>query len=250
MIKRAAKKLYQDSVSMFSDLKATKKLSTLKDGDYFVDGDVPYQCQFASPELVKDILEKKLSATDDPKWKDFGYKTKKDYEFWSLRLCGIASLKMILDYYKLTNNKKVAELTNEGVELGGYVIYDNKGNLEDKGWFYKPLVELGKKYGLKGYSSSYLSANHLCSLIFTNKLVIASVNPCIIRFDKLKGSESPGGHLVVVFGFKIKDGRLVGFYINNPSGKKDETRVKVYIPINTFKNAFDKKGMVFWKQEK
>jgi len=37
---------------------ADKAIALLKDGDYLI-GDIPYHCQFATPELTKDILEKK-----------------------------------------------------------------------------------------------------------------------------------------------------------------------------------------------
>lgn len=220
-----------------------KMVENLDNGDYFIDKEIPYQCQFATPNLVADILENKIKAEDDPNWKIFDFSDKKEYAYWSLRICGIACFKMILDFYNLSGNKTIAELTNEGVKLGGYDIKT------DKGWVYKSLLEQAKIYNLKGYIASYFGINSICNLILNKKFFIASVNPSLIRFDKIFpiSNKEPGGHLALVIGFKINNGKIAGFFLNNPSGKSEETRKKAFIPINIFNKAYSKKGIAIWQ---
>lgn len=219
---------------------ASFNLKKVKDGDYFVSSYVPYQSQFATPELASNILDNKIKGEADPNWSLFGFKTKQEYSFWSLRICGICCFKMILELYNLLN-KSIAELTKEGLDLGGYDLKN------DKGWFYKPLLKQAKLHGLKGYIVGYFGINSICDLILKKKFFIASVNPCIIRFDKNITNEEPGGHLVLIIGFKLKNGKCEGFYINNPSGKTDETRARAFISIEIFKKAYGNKGIGIWK---
>lgn len=158
------------------DIRAKRYVKSLKSGEYAAK-DVPYQCQFASPELAKDILEKRVAAKDDPHWEVFGYTTREESEYWAWRQCGICCAKMALEHY----GKKpgtVARLTAKGVELGGY------NTKTDEGWFYKPLAALLQSYRLAAEVAPYLSLEQLAKHVADGKLVIASVNPEIIRGDK------------------------------------------------------------------
>ena len=216
----------------------------LADGDYKVRDSVKYYCQFASPELTKDILEKRISAQDDPRWQEFGFSKPEEYEFWSWRACAIICLKMIIDTTS-SRNESVKELIEEGVRLGGYISHDKNNKLVDKDWYYKPLVDLAKKYHLDGKLHSSLSVQNICKEIINKHFVIASVNPEVIRYDKTE-SDSIGGHVILIHGFKWQDGKCTGFYLHNPSGKSEETRI-AFIPIDVFKKAFAKKGLSLWK---
>lgn len=217
-----------------------KKLPT---GVYFVANNVKYYCQFASPELTKDILEKRIETRDDPRWQEFGFEKTEEYEFWSWRACGIVCMKMIIE--TLCNiDKSVKDLLDEGIMLGGYVAYDKDGKLVDKGWYYNALIKLAEKYHLSGESFSYLSIDHICKEILNKHFVVASVDPGLIRYDKVE-SNFTGGHVVLVHGFKWENGKCSGFYIHNPSGKEDKTRI-AYVPFNDFKKAFAERGFSVW----
>lgn len=217
----------------------------LEDGDYKVQNSVKYYCQFASPELTKDILEKRISAKADPRWKEFGFLSPEEYDFWSWRACAIICLKMIIDTV-LNKNEQVKDLTDEGINLGGYISHDNTGKLVDKGWYYKPLIALAKKHHLHGKLFSSLSIKNICKEILNKHFVIASVNPEVIRYDKTE-SDTIGGHVVLVYGFRWSHGECAGFYLHNPSGKIEETRI-AFIPIDIFQKAFAKKGFSIWKK--
>lgn len=231
MAKQAIRKI----LALPKMIKTKKSISSLDDGDYLI-GDVPYQCQFATPELAKDILEKRVEAKNDPNWAIFGFSTKEESEYWAWRDCGVCSLKMALDFYG--KKETIAKLVNDGVVLGGYDVE------KDLGWFYKPLLELAKKNGLRGFVAPYLSKNELAKHILNKQFVITSVSPTIIRMDKNIQSKRKSGHLVLVIGFRVKKGIITGFYINNPSGKVPEMQKKAFIPIRTFINAYRERGIV------
>ncbi len=213
-----------------------------KPGDYFVIPAPPYYSQFASSKLVSDILDKKIKAGDDPKWKSFGFSSKQHYEFWAWRLCGLICVKMILDAYGKAPNETVATLAGRGVVLGGY----NKE--QDTGWYHAPLVKLAKKYGLSGKTYRVLSPEIIAKLVIDNKFTVISVNPDVIRgdVDAVVDSEK-GGHLVLVWGVKIEKGQIAGFFIQNPSGRIPSTQKKAFIPIKQFDAASGKRGLAIYK---
>jgi hypothetical protein len=215
-----------------------------KPGDHFIKPTPPYYSQFASRELVSDILNKKIKADNDPQWRRlFQFKKKEDYVFWSWRLCGLVCVKMVLDSYQKATDQTVASLTETGVKLGGYDIK------KDTGWFSAPLVKLAKKFGLTGKVHRVLSVDEIAQNIIRNRFIIASVNPSVIRrdIDTVPDSEK-GGHLVLVCGVRIADGKIAGFYINNPSGRTPSTQQKAFIPIVQFNNAFGKRGFSLYRR--
>lgn len=206
-------------------------------GDYLVRPTPPYYSQFASKSLVSDILDKKRKARNDPGWTSFGFATIEEYEFWAWRLCGLVCVKMVLDAYKKASAETVASLTKLGVELGGY---DPK---KDVGWFAVPLVKLARRFSLNGKVYRVLSTEEIAKNILDNEFVIASVNPRVIRNDTdTVPNNEKNGHLILVWGVKIQNGKIIGFYIHNPSGRTSETQQKAFIPSKRFRNSFGRRG--------
>lgn len=209
-------------------------IAKLDNGDYITDK-VPYVCQFASPNLAKDILEKHLDAKDDPNWRIFGYKTQEESSYWAWRQCGICCVKMALDYYGI--DKPVATLTEEGVRLGGYDT-DN-----DQGWYYKPAAKLLGEFGVLAKVVPHFTIKMLAKHLLFNNLAIISVNPEIIRSDKVITNRDKSGHLVLAVGFRIKNNKIKGFFIHNPSGKSKDSQGYAFISIERFKQAYGQRGI-------
>lgn len=207
---------------------STKSFENLKDGDYFLKYKIPYFCQFASRDKVKDYIYPEYSGSqpkNDPKWKDFGAKTKEDYAYWTMNSCGAVALRMVLEsvgkHYR--NNM---EIINEGLEIGAF---------DDKpGWLHSGLIKMASKYNLKGKSAT-LSINGLCAEIFKNSFIIASVSPLLGEKDT---PITRFGHLVLAKGFRWKDGKCEGLYINNPSGRELNLQENAFIPVERFKEGF------------
>lgn len=232
MVKAVIRKL----IRLPHHINSVRRIKSCADGDYFVArGDVPYQRQFTTPKNTKLILEGKMKAEDDPQWQQFGFATKQEAVYWMQRGCGIACIKMLVDFTgKILS---FADLTGQGVQLGGY---DTRN---DKGWYYKPLLELGKKHGLQGVTTSHCTNDELANGIIQHKFYIASVNPQIIRGDKIITSTQKSGHLILVIGVRVTRGAVAGFYIHNPSGKSEPMRQKAFIPVSVFGQSYGNRGI-------
>lgn len=120
---------------------------------------------------------------------------------WQKNACGIASLAMLIDFYK-PGTVAINTLLKEGITDGAY--------LNSAGWIHKGLADLAGKYGLKGKTydlsrSDMDTAYSKFKEILEDGPVIASV---FNKFDP----KSTIPHLVVITGI---DGDKV-FY-NDPS---------------------------------
>jgi hypothetical protein len=223
---------------------ANKRLANLKSGEYFVKPrPTGHVVQWASPNLVSEILDGKVKAADDPKWRDFGFKTKKDYKFWSWRICGLMCFKVALNTLGAALDETVAALTEKGAALGGYDVE------RDKGWFYTPLIKLAKTYGIDGKVYGRLSVQEIAAGVLDNRFFIASVHPDVIRGDLAKNPHDSKGHLVLVSGFRFGKNGIEGIYIENPSGRKRTTQHRAYVTISDFNEAFAKRGFALWKNQ-
>jgi ABC-type bacteriocin/lantibiotic exporter with double-glycine peptidase domain len=127
---------------------------------------------------------------------------------WQKVGCGIASLAMIIDYYKPAVS--VNTLLTQAVAKGAYN--------ENAGWSYAGLIAVSKNYGLDGTaydmgSSDTKTAFAALKKAVSNGPVIASVH---YKFDP----KSTIPHLVVIDG--IKDEVI---YYNDPAAKTGEKKI-------------------------
>ena len=128
---------------------------------------------------------------------------------WQKVGCGVASLAMVIDYYKPA--VPVNTLLSEAVALGAY---------SDAGWTYSGLIATSKKYGMRGTSYDLAgSGMENAYAKFTTALadgpVIASVH---YKFD-------PNGtipHLVVIT--DVKNGML---HYNDPAAAAGDKQISV-----------------------
>jgi ABC-type bacteriocin/lantibiotic exporter with double-glycine peptidase domain len=144
---------------------------------------VPFYSQF------KDI--------SSPKWQKVG--------------CGIASLAMVVNYYR-TDDVAVDTLLSQALASGAYI--------SNAGWSHQGLVSVSKKYGFSGstYDLSRLSSKAALEK-FTTSLksgpVIASVH---YKFDP----KNPIPHLVVIDAIR---GDVV--YYNDPAATGGQKQISV-----------------------
>jgi len=218
-------------------------------GDHFVSPQPPYISQFASKELVSDILDRKRDPATDPKWTEFWFTSPRDYSFWSWRGCGLIAVKMVLDAYGAADGETMATLTGRAVDLGGYKVCDKKGDAVDKGWFYGPLVELAEEFGIDGEVHGALSEEVICRNVIDDRFTVASVHPGVVRGDcDHKPPGADGGHLVLVWGCRWTGSECAGYYIHNPSGRVEETQDRAFVPIARFREAFASRGFSLYRR--
>lgn len=197
--------------------------------------DVPYFSQWETPNLVQAIIEKKISATDDPLWKNSGAKTKEEYVDWSWNGCGMACLKMILAYQGSKPDPLVI-LGKKCTEYGGY----RSPLSQSQGMLYRPFVKFVKaEYGIEAIASSAITLKDILVSLAHKNIVIASVSPQI-REPKTKPKQK-GGHLVLVLGYDLDAKKL---YVHNPSGFSKQTQEYAAISFHDFKKFFANRGVI------
>lgn len=143
-----------------------------------------------------------------PKWKKVG--------------CGIASLAMILDYYK-TETISVDKVLNQGIAIGAY--------LKNAGWTHAGLISVSKKYGMKGKSYDYSASSKKVALeklkvYIKDGPVMASVH---YKFDP----KNPIPHLVVIDAI---DKNTV--YYNDPAADVGQKKISLDKFLASWKNRF------------
>lgn len=216
-------------------------------GTYFIKPKPSYVSQFVGiyPQSIADgdLLTNKKHI------KEFGAKDSKEFSFWVWRDCGIACVKMILDVKaKKHSGKTMMQLTNEGIQLDGYILYENK-KFVDKGWFHTSLVDLLKTYGVPANTKKWQSIYSVANDILNNKLVILSIYIPGRSHIKADGSFLPKprakycGHLVLATGLKMNGKQIEGIYVNDPRGL-EKYQENTWMSQDTFNKIFSGRTIV------
>lgn len=209
---------------------------------------VHYQPQFASPSLIKKILENKFEAKHDPLWHTFGFTRIEDYVYWSWRACGVACLMMAIRSLSLDKNMpSMSELILEGLKVNAYLIKESNGTKSEIGWTYAGLIQLGKEYGLNGCIERNLEIHEIVHHLKQKHFVIASVDPFAIRGESLKKMD--GGHLIFIYGLQYTGDTVSGLLFHNPSGKGTRQQQNVVIKTEKYISVSAKRGLALWSHE-
>lgn len=202
------------------------------DGDFFIQPTPGYVSQYASRERVDEFLESPTSLAEDGRWAAAGFSTADEYAYWAPRACGAACLKMLLDV--AGPQLSLAEVVRIGVSAGAY---------GDQGWIYDPMVQLLRERGLESRVFAHRSVDFVAREIAAQRCVIASVNPRVIRAEPVEGDVIPGGHLIVVIGYRLENGEVTGFFIHNPSGRTREHQERYFSNLGQFARAYAGRGI-------
>lgn len=197
--------------------------------------DVPFVCQFATPESAELSLTQKLRAIDDPDWALSGARSSTRYADWAFTMCGMACTAMVLEYFR---HERVlpAILAEDALDHG---VYQEHGG-ELSAMRYKEYVRWIARYGLKAHIFTRLTISGIRYLISKGDLVIVSVNPNIRGYETAPRAQE-GGHLVLVTGYDLKHDTIT---INNPSGFASTSTQKGHtMPTREFLRFFAGRGI-------
>ncbi|MCE9644121.1 C39 family peptidase [Candidatus Parcubacteria bacterium] len=184
---------------------------------------LPQTALSAPPQILQAETLKKEIATSTVPIVPF-YSQFKDITSaaWQKVGCGVASLAMIIDFYK-DDTVSVNTLLTQGIAENAY--------LKNAGWSHKGLIQLSNKYGLGGKSYDLSKLSTKASFAeFKNQLksgpVIASVH---YKFDP----KSTIPHLVVIDG-------IVGdtIYYNDPAAKTGQKQISTTDFLKAWKKKF------------
>ncbi|WP_369405754.1 C39 family peptidase [Streptacidiphilus anmyonensis] len=168
---------------------------------------VPYVSQFASPDLVPDLIARTVPAEDDPRWAESGAQSPQEYAWWCRRVCGMACLRMALVHWRGDAPGTVG-LAHECVAAGAYVVDGERV----QGLIYAPFADyVRERWDLAATVETALEPAQVREHLDAGRLPMLSVHPSIRTLDP----EPParGGHLVLAVGHDDE-----ALYVNNPSG--------------------------------
>lgn len=138
-------------------------------------------------------------------------------------ICSPTSLSMVMEYY---GQKMDTELVAERARDYGAGIYGN--------WSYN--VAYAGSMGFDSYIEIYYSIDEIKAMIAKNTPVVASIKTG--SAEELTGSPMayPSGHLLVVRGFKLKDG-VEYIIVNDPAAPGHDSVVREY-KLSEFEKAW------------
>jgi len=140
---------------------------------------------------------------------------------WRKIGCGIASLAMLIDFYK-PDEITVDGLLEEGIAANAYV--------SDAGWSHAGLIGLAKSYGLSG-EAVYMTDQSM-NVAFSKLETALEEGPVMVSVHYTFKPTNPIPHLVIVTG--VEDGKV---YYNDPAEKSGNGSIS----IEQFQSAWKKR---------
>jgi hypothetical protein len=146
-------------------------------------------------------------------WKRDGFPSEETGASWAPRGCGIACLRMLLEFSLqargLTLQDRYWDLIKRGVDEGAYC---------DKGWIHKGLLKLASSYGLKGECHRGKNTRSVFEAIRRDSLCIVSVSLAFRGGECINGQiAGKGGHLILVYGIDAHDDGSEQLICHHPS---------------------------------
>jgi hypothetical protein len=195
----------------------------------------PYYAQIASPELAEEIFVRGMDPVLDPRWAESGAETPAEYAYWVERACGVACLKMCVEALG-GPVRPLLDWARAGVRRGGYLVRQGSdGETHEVGWVHSALVEMARAEGLAARACPS-APEEIPAFLRAGQVVIASVS--YEAGDDRVAITHRGGHLMVVTGAEIEDGRPLAFFVQNPSGRRAELQAGARLEMERFAPAY------------
>ncbi|WP_433892720.1 C39 family peptidase [Streptomyces sp. CA-111067] len=193
---------------------------------------VPYYSQWESAALVPDFISGTRAATD-PLWQKSGADSAEEYAFWAPRICGMACLRMTLDWLGHEVPPSVP-LVREALDAGAYV----RDGDEVKGLIYAPFAAwAAEQFGLYAQCRPDLPAGDVQAEVAAGRVVLLSVHKSIRTLEPAPPQR--GGHLVLVVGAGPDS-----VVIHNPSGLPGRSQQFHHVPLADLSRFSAGRGVV------
>lgn len=212
---------------------------------------VPYTCQFASPEYVRDFIHGGRSLEDDPRWVDYGATSPAEYAHWARRSCGVVCIKMAVEALLGEPPSTVMDWVQAGLAIDGYLTRlraDRPNERVELGWKHDALVQLAADRGLDAARTEGLTLANVSAHIRADRLLVASVSSEL-------GEDGPvtrrSGHLVLVHGVEVDEaGEPLAVIVHNPSGRTAPYQAAACIPVGRFGQGFSGRAILIGRRRK
>jgi hypothetical protein len=195
---------------------------------------VPYYSQWESADLVPEFVTGSRSSADDPLWQKSGADSQEEYAFWAPRICGMACLRMALDFWGHSVPPSVP-LLRDALDAGVYV---RTGETTVQGLIYAPFADwVTRRWNLHAEARPELTAEDIIAESARGHLLLLSVHYTIRTLDPAPPQR--GGHLVLAV-----DSGPEGVVLNNPSGLPGHSQEYHHVPWAEFDRFFAGRGVV------
>ncbi|MGW7363407.1 C39 family peptidase [Streptomyces sp. NPDC054841] len=195
---------------------------------------VPYYSQWESADLVPEFITGARSAADDPLWQKSGADSREEYAFWAPRMCGMACLRMALDFWGHPVPPSVP-LLREALAACAYV---RTGETTVKGLIYAPFADwVTRRWGLHAEPRPELAAEEIDAQVARGNLLLLSVHKTIRTLDPAPAGR--GGHLVLAVGSGPR-----GVVLHNPSGLPGRSQEFHTVPWTDLDRFYAGRGVV------
>jgi hypothetical protein len=197
--------------------------------------EIPYRSQYASPELIGEILAGRIAIEEDPRWQQAGATDRQDYARWARCGCGMACLQMILEARGL-QAPPLAELGRRAIAYGAYEARPAHG--------FGPLIYAGfvdfvaAEFELAARMAAPLPLAELQRAVAGDEVVLASVSAEIRSLTPEPARR--GGHLVLVIDVSA-DGERLCFH--DPSGERRQSARAVWLARERFARFYAERGI-------
>ena len=204
----------------------SQKLRNTQDGLYKVSPEPVYTSQLANARRGK-IQGFYEAINDQEAAKRFGAANLEEFSYWAWRSCGMVGVQMVLKAqlrHKFT--KSTMDLVNEGLSIGGY---EEK---HDKGWRHSALAQIAQRHGMASRLSKFVPSAQVAELVLEGNYVLASVK------------SERGGHLLLIWGVRIKNGKVISFMVHDPNNFAEDGDSKEVSKVS-FENLFTRRIVTF-----
>jgi len=167
-------------------------------------------------------------------WERDGFPSKEIGAHWAPKGCGIACLRMLLEFSLaargLVLQDRYWDLIKRGVDQGAYC---------SKGWIHRGLLHLAQPYGLAGECHRAKDINAVFDAIKRRSICIVSVSLAFRGGESARGEPiGKGGHLILVYGIAANDDGTEQLICHHPSSYPDLNWPDYKIDNEKFINSF------------
>jgi len=166
-------------------------------------------------------------------------------EMWRDRSCGIANVKMILDFLS-DETIPIQELIAEGLAIEGYNYSILGGS-----WKHEGLVRVLRNHGVLAYSQEFKAVKVIQEdevkfekSSYSKKFIEQGIEKIIEQLDRgfpaivsvNEGfNNNKTSHLVLITGYEMKDNKILNLYYNDPDSRDGVERKNSLVEIDKFK---------------
>ena len=165
-------------------------------------------------------------------WKELGFASYEDAEYWERSCCGILCLQMAVEYFCGTKFRTV-DLIKQGQTLGAYT--------DAHGWSHDGLVHLAERIDMKATRENR-KVTALAEHCKSGGLACISIKWGFLSRkstkEKLFFWKKYGGHLALVVGVEMEKEKVTGFYVHHTSIRETYNWEMRFVPVKDFRRGY------------